>query len=247
MKFSVQTIRYGSIVFFVLAGLLLIQKLHTINFSSNGNQSATITDEKLESQYSGNQETKQAGKIIEPSQIIPQKDSLQVVDLSIAEQKKYDLLLDVLDKKRDNDKNVDTELVQLSVAFHKKLFQLYDDIEIEKRNERGFVAFIISRDIQGAEDIEFLKKIFKESPCLGLSSCQEVETSEPHHSGVNEITLHYPQLMTLQSLEKKIAQLSIGNQRNLLSGIRSILQEAKNFPVLRVQNKAKDLEELIPL
>jgi hypothetical protein len=157
------------------------------------------------------------------------------------DQKKLQVLQEILSSKNDNDPRVDSELKNLSPALHHSAIELYQKLPAENRNGRGFLVFLISRDLQYPEDYQFLQSIYEESPCLSLENCGQTQNADPHLSGVTNISLVYPQMVALYQIEKKLNQ-----KMDLTSSsdqLRSIVIQAENFAAPSVQKKATEISQ----
>ena len=113
-------------------------------------------------------------------------------------------LQEIITSKNDNDPRLDQDFKILSEELHYLLIQKYSEIPEEDRNQRGLIVFLISRDLKYLEDLKFLKNIFKENPCLSLNNCNVLDSTDPHHSGIEQSSLNYPQLSALYQLEKQL-------------------------------------------
>ncbi len=147
--------------------------------------------------------------------------------------------------KNDNDLRMDRDLKYLSPTLHGIIFEKYETIPAEDRNGKGLLTYLIARDLKSNEDVQFLKKVYQETPCLSLSDCKALNPVEnSHHAGVDQTTLVYPQLAGLYRLEQSLTEkpelLNISNYRN---GVVQILIQAENFPVPVVHEKARAIRE----
>lgn len=148
----------------------------------------------------------------------------------------------ILISKNDNDPRMDQLLKHLSPNLKKALFEKYDQIESEKRNDKGLITFLIGRDLKTTEDATFLKKVFEEAPCLSLADCKSTAPEDPHHSSTNQTTLSYPQLVALYEIEKNLSENpSLLDNLNVRASIVNALRQAENFPVPAVHNKARQI------
>ena len=177
------------------------------------------------------------------TQVVPTQIDDPPPDLSPAEQAKWDELKQVLLSKNDNDPRVDKDLKNLSPEFHAQLFKQYQEFPMEKRNERGFVAFLVARDLQSPEDFQFLDGIFNERPCLSLDDCNTPSHSDPHLSSLDQTSANYPQMAALYQVEHQInSGNKIFNDPDARDLARQLLSQAEKFPVPMVQKKALQIE-----
>lgn len=189
------------------------------------------------------------GAKLEVSRIDPSSPSPTQEDLH-----QLAVLNEVLALKNDNDPRLDTELRKLSPAAKRLLEERYQQLPLEKRNQRGTIAFLIGRDMNSAEDVAFLAQIIKEPPCLSMANCSQdrvpdtgsdsfasqVQVSEKLHEETGaDVTLHYPQLMVLAEIE---AQLDQEPKRPLPSGVAELIETATRSPVGRIALKARSLQ-----
>jgi hypothetical protein len=142
--------------------------------------------------------------------------------------------------KNDNDPRMDTQLKKLSPAVHEALFEKYDSLPDEDRSAKGLIVFLISRNLNSIEDIQFLKKVYQESPCLSLANCKTLAPDNTHHSAVDQTTLTYPQQTFLYVIEKQLTENpELLNNSAFKSAIIQLLVQAENFPVPSVHDKAR--------
>ncbi len=164
--------------------------------------------------------------------------------LSPAEQKQWTLFQEILNSRNDNDARVDTELRDLTPEFKESLRSAYSQLPAENRNARGFAAFLIAREIRDVRDLQFLKEIFQESPCLSFQKCSQVGDPDPHLDGINETSLNYPQLVSLYQLQKQLeANPSLLQSSEMKTAFSETLREARQFPNSAIQAKARELQE----
>ena len=82
---------------------------------------------------------------------------------------------------------------------------------LKKRNDLGTIVFLIGRQIDSKEDIEFLKTVLMEKPCLSLADCAKSDSpasgEAAHLEGINETTANYPQLMALRQMTEQYRML----------------------------------------
>jgi hypothetical protein len=164
--------------------------------------------------------------------------------LTPTDQKKLSALKEILESKNDNDPRMDTELANLSPELKKAMVSYYQQMPSEKRNDRGTVVFLISRKITSTEDVEFLKNVLMEEPCLSLSDCSKSAppaTGEAAHlQGISETTANYPQLMAIKQMSAQYKTLSANSdQGSLAPKILDALNEASHSPNPKIANDAE--------
>ncbi|MEZ0391170.1 MAG: hypothetical protein ACAH59_03070 [Pseudobdellovibrionaceae bacterium] len=164
--------------------------------------------------------------------------------LNSEDQKKWDILTEILESKNDNDPRLDQELRHLSPQMHQKLRKAYDLLSLESRNERGTIAFLLARDLQTLEDAEFITEIYQEKPCLGFQDCTKEDGTDPHLEGINQTSLNYPQLAALYQLGKRLeSNLELLKNPEMKKQISDLLREARQFPAAAVQKRAEDIQK----
>jgi hypothetical protein len=164
--------------------------------------------------------------------------------LNAADQKKLEILKEIFASRNDNDPRMDTELVHLSPELKAAMVKTYQALPTEKRNERGTVAFLIGREIKTNEDVDFLKSVLMEKPCLSLTDCTKPATAsteeDVHLDGLNETTANYPQLMAIRqmvaSYKKLIDQDASSPQA---ARVLQSLRDSLNSPNPRVTDEAR--------
>lgn len=155
---------------------------------------------------------------------------------------------DILKKRNDNDPRLDTELKSPSPEIRKALYEKYDLIPSEARNDKGLIVFLIARDFNSPEDAQFLKKVFEEPPCLSLADCKTVGPDDAHHAGVDQTTLNYPQLAGLYQLEKRLeTHPEILKDPVQRADVVAILRQAEAYQVPKVQAKASQIRSRFQL
>lgn len=173
--------------------------------------------------------------------------SQQTTNLNDVDQKKLVTLQEIFKSRNDNDPRLDQVLNQNSNEFKIALQDIYQSLPMESRNERGTIAYLISRDIQSEQDILFLESIFKEEPCLSLEDCRVISNDDPHYSGINQVSANYPQQVIIYQLEQYDRQLQknphLQNNPRIRQAIESLLRTARQFPVPTIQQKAEYLQK----
>jgi hypothetical protein len=150
----------------------------------------------------------------------------------------------IIKSKNDNDPRINTEMKSLSLSVHEALYEKYNSMPSEDRNVRGLVVFLIARDFKTKADLDFLKKVYDESPCLSLEDCKNVGSDDAHFSGMNQTTLNYPQLAGLYQIEKQLdGRKSLLQDPVFKDGVLAILKQADNFPVPAVQKKSEEVRK----
>jgi hypothetical protein len=190
-------------------------------------------------------ETRRTGTEATVEAQIPVESPRSAPALSPSDQKKFLVLREILDSKNDNDPRIDTELKGLSSGLKRALVASYLDQPKEKLNERGTIVFLIGREIASPPDVDFLKGVLLEKPCMSISDCSRAPAphagEDDHREMVNDTTIRYPQLMAIQALKDRFQALKEApkGQEELLRQIRSALEEATRSPDPRIAEEAK--------
>ena len=160
-----------------------------------------------------------------------------------ANMRKLAILDEVLREKNDNDPRLDEELKNFNAAEKQLLRTKYRSTPREQLNHRGTLVFLLGRELSSAEDIQFLKSVLSEPPCLSLENCARAPSAsqdDHHHDSTNDITRAYPQIVALKQIE---AYLS--DPANAKSPLRnealSTLDQAKASPNKRISMQAEEL------
>ncbi len=162
-------------------------------------------------------------------------------------QTKLAVLDQILKSKNDNDPRLDTEFRNLTPEMKAALEQKYAEMVPEDRNGRGTIVFLLGREMNSPEDLEFMKQVLSEPPCLSLANCgKEMQASrggdEDSTLGVST-TLAYPQEMAIAWLEKKVmAAGANGLTREMSDAAWKVIEAAKGSPVDSVSRRAAEIE-----
>jgi hypothetical protein len=163
--------------------------------------------------------------------------------LSPDDKKLFEIFTQIMISKNDNDPRLDKELRHLSPELKKTLQREYALLPDERRNEKGLIVFLIARDVSVPEDLQFLESVYQESPCLSLANCQVRGPEDPHFSGINEVSLVYPQIAGLFQLETQLkARPELLNEPGFKNEMSQLIRVAERFPVPAVQKRADDLK-----
>ena len=109
----------------------------------------------------------------------------------------------ILASRNDNDPRLDRDFNALSLEAKRLFRKKYQELPLEKRNERGIIVFLLGRNLRAAEDWAFLRGVVNEPPCLSLSDCSR----QPRPGGDgedalgDEVTRAYPCLVALKQAE----------------------------------------------
>ncbi|MDG0817995.1 hypothetical protein [Bdellovibrio svalbardensis] len=164
------------------------------------------------------------------------------VDAKAEEQTR--ILQEILKAKNDNDPRMDTALLVLSENTKILFRQLYKNTQAEKRNDRGTIVFLLGRNISNAADLSFFSEVLNERPCLSLADCSKTETGglskeEDEHQGGFAVSLAYPQLVTLHSLDH---YLELHGSSELSDKVKDLIAEAKHSSVPEIAQMAEAIE-----
>jgi len=179
-----------------------------------------------------------ATKASSAKSLTPEEEKLQA-----AAEAQWHLLQEILASHNDNDPRLDKDLRVLNQATKEKFRAEYKNLPLEKRNERGTLVFLLGRNLKDAQDFAFFKEVVSESPCLSLVDCGKPEQSfdhdqEEHQNGLG-VSLAYPQLVALQSLQN----LPFSNDNPALKEqALDILNTARHSKILEVSRMAESIE-----
>ena len=186
----------------------------------------------------------------EPAELEAANESVAPVlaSLTETEQKLWVSVEEILKSRNDSDPRVN-DLKNLSSEFKKALFEKYALLKMEDRNGRGFIVFLVSKNLKSAEDLDFLQKVYQEAPCLSLENCSTSSKDDnPHNAGVDQTTTIYPQLVALYQIEKLLqTDSSVLNNPALRSGILATLKQAEAFPVPVIRDRAEKIRQKFKL
>lgn len=156
----------------------------------------------------------------------------------IFENPKIELLAQILDSRNDNDPRLDSELKNLNKKDKDDLRKFYHQMELEDRNGRGTAVFLLGRSIESLEDVNFISEVLTESPCLSLSDCQSTqidEYDEDDHDTTADVTLVYPQIVAIRSIEMRYQSAKADVQQKMQETLRA----ATAYPNPRVSQAAR--------
>jgi hypothetical protein len=156
--------------------------------------------------------------------------------------KNYQTFDAILKSKNDNDPRLDQDLKHQSAAVRNAMIEKYAQLAPEDKNGRGLIAYMISRDAQSAEDLQFMKSVFDQPPCLSLADCKSTGPADPHFSTTNQTTLVYDQKVILFQIEKTLTEhpeyLKDPVKRE---GFVATLRQAESYGVSSIQQKAQEI------
>lgn len=165
------------------------------------------------------------------------------VAVTAQDKEKAAILEQVIASKNDNDPRLDQELRVLSHGARYLFRESYRSHKPEARNERGTIVFLLGRNLDSAEDFDFLGQVLRETPCRSLESCDRDsprDSGEHAHfeSGV-ETTLAYPQIVALKAIEKFLA--SSNQDPALRAKALAELHAARDSKIRRVSELAESV------
>jgi hypothetical protein len=152
---------------------------------------------------------------------------------------------EIIASKNDNDPRMDRLLRDLSEPVKNELRKKYTATPLENRNERGTVVFLIGREVSegraSTADLQFLKEVLLEKPCLSLVDCTKSPASgspdEQHLDSIHETTADYPQLMGLRYLRQALQSEVVSPV--MREAIQSVFEAARQSPNPRVVTEAQ--------
>lgn len=163
-------------------------------------------------------------------------------EMSPATKAQVQVLTEILTSKNDNDPRMDRDLKVLNKETKEAFRSQYKNLAAEKRNDRGTIVFLIGRNIDSKDDLNFLGEVINEPPCKSISDCNKTELGginrdhDDHQTGM-AVTLAYPQLVTIHSLKNYIKK----NPEGLLANqAKDILAQAKHSTIPEISKAAED-------
>ena len=167
--------------------------------------------------------------------------------LNDQEKLQLQVFYEILKSKNDNDSRFDTTLKNLSAEVKLALEKQYHEMKPELRNERGTIAFLIGREMAEGrgtvKDVEFIRSILLEKPCLSLSDCSKAATGqtveEQHLEAINETTGNYPQLMSLREMKQTLDRGNLSDE--MKNSVIAALEACRNSPNPRVVQEAQTI------
>lgn len=233
-----------NIIFSFLIGALFIAGLFLFFRSEKDSNTAAILKPSQLNFTESNQLSSSFQQIEKTStpEIAPTEAKASTQEsFSPQEKLQWTVFEDILRNKNDNDPRLDQDLKKISSRFREALYEKYAHLPSEDHSRRGLVVYLIARDISSTEDLQFLKKVYQEAPCLSMADCKSASSDQdPHHSAIDQTTLVYEQLSVLYLIERQISQ-----NPNLLSNATSrseliqVLAQAESYPVPAVHEKAR--------
>jgi len=171
----------------------------------------------------------------------PQAQLKSLSDFSAVEKNQIQAIEEILISKNDNDPRLDKSLKNLSEAIKDYIKTRYAQLSQELRNEKGTLVFLLGRNLNGKKDFEFMKQVIDEPACRSLGDCgsagKKATSEEMHQESATAVTLAYPQLVAVYSLERT-AQSQIRGSPNYFAAIQA-LERAKTSPLSIIVEKAE--------
>lgn len=156
---------------------------------------------------------------------------------------KVRVLAEILGTGNDNDPRLDSEFKSLSDQDKQALRTYYQNLKLENRNGRGTAVFLLGRNLETKEDMQFMIEVLSESPCLSLSDCSMAEAAEmsdsDEHGSVDAVTLVYPQIVAIKGLER--ASQDTEFKKRFSDQLESALKAASENPSQKVRQAANGL------
>lgn len=237
------------IISIIIFGALLIGALFYFQEQKQDRQNASV--DPVPDFRSSNHPSIIVNEIAENQKITASKIESTVAEnnnlLNQNDQAKLTVFKEILISRNDNDPRLDQVFKHNSKELKEVLQKIYQKLPMESRNERGTIAYLIARDIQTEEDVQFLEGVFKEDPCLSLEDCKTISNDDPHFSGINQTSANYPQQVVLYQLDHFDQQLtanpSLRQNSNIRNAIENLLRTAALFPVPLIREKAEKLQK----
>ena len=154
---------------------------------------------------------------------------------------KLAVLEEILRSGNDNDPRLDRAFNDLSPQAKRLFRQKHHQLPAEERNERGTIIYLLGKNLNSAEDWEFLHTVINEQPCLSLEDCSKEMKAVP--DGHLSTALAYPALVALKQAERTLSESREAGRRDEASrqALRLIIA-AKNSGQKKVSDMAAELE-----
>lgn len=183
--------------------------------------------------------------VLDSAQEIPQEIiENSMLELNEADRAKFQSFMEISKSGNDNDPRLDKELKSLSPELKKQIKNYYRNLAPERRNERGLASYLIARDIQSVEDLDFLSEVFSEEPCLSMQDCKTLTPNDSHIAGVDDVSLNYPQIAALYQIQKRLESdpkaledIALKNQ------YRTTLAKAAGSSVPKIRQMAEEIQK----
>lgn len=154
--------------------------------------------------------------------------------------KKAAILDQIIMTGNDNDPRLDRDLRKLSEGAKILFQQRYESLPGESLNERGTIVFLLGRNIQSEDDVEFLNEVLAEPPCLSMASCSQAAPpsakEDAHHEAGTSVTLAYPQLQSLKAFEAYLRKPD--KDPTLADAMKRSLENAQQSSIGQVSHMA---------
>jgi hypothetical protein len=117
--------------------------------------------------------------------------------------RKVQILKEIFTAHNDNDPRLDQEFNRLTPEEKLGFEKLYLQLPAEKLNDRGILVLILARNLETAQDFDFMDRLFREPTCLSLVDCRRPPSTQTDDHGElsSPVTLNYPQLVALEKLK----------------------------------------------
>jgi hypothetical protein len=176
-------------------------------------------------------------------------DQRSTAPIPTGNKKKISELQEILDSKNDNDPRLDSDFKDLNENEKASLQGRYLSYRPESLNERGTLVFLLGRNIKTEEDVRFMQHVLKEKPCLSLENCAaqapKATGEAAHEASVNDVTLVYPQIVSIKSMENLLFKNPTDSKLKPL--VLKALEEASSSKSPLIANMArKTLEKATP-
>lgn len=140
---------------------------------------------------------------------------LPIPESNNAPSEKLRVLESILAKANDNDPRLDTVLRNFSVAEKQLIVSKYSQLDPELLNQRGTLVFLLGRELKDSADVQFISDVLHSEPCRSLGRCSEEAKGSHHPEGEigTDLTLVYPQMVALHSIQSTLQKPNIDEQR----------------------------------
>ncbi len=152
---------------------------------------------------------------------------------------KVALLKEILKSRNDNDPRLDKELRVLTPKERQQMRQFYRELPAEARNSKGTAVFLLGRNLERPEDFKFMADVVGEPSCLSLSNCAVADaltTGADDHDQSTAVTLAYPQIVALKSVERLLQKNGGVGHRREIDAILAAARKSENPRIRQMAN-----------
>lgn len=118
----------------------------------------------------------------------------------------FAILNEILASGNDSDARLDRELKSLPAEARTAIRKMYRETKKESLNARGTMLFLLGRNIESSEDLQFLAEVAHEPVCRSLSDCARFSNApeDAEHVRDLDLVLAYPQVVAVRAASEFI-------------------------------------------